>query len=244
MTDTSLAERWERHTEWPLAGVAIVLLAMYSVQVLGRPHGAEARVLNVASWTVWSIFVVDYLVRLVLASERRRWFVRHPFDLFIVALPLMQPMRLLRLFVLFGALHRAVGNAVRGRILLYTTSGVILLLYVGSLAIYDSERANPDAKINSFGEALWWSICTVTTVGYGDVYPITVVGRLIAVSLMIGGISLIGVVTASIASWIVERVSETDRATQAATAEHIDELRDEIRALAEQLQRRADPVRD
>ncbi|RFZ71161.1 pH-gated potassium channel KcsA [Mycobacterium marinum] len=79
---------------------------------------------------------------------------------------------------------------------------------------------------------MWWAITTVTTVGYGDLYPITVTGRVIAVLLMIGGISLIGVVTASLASWIVQRVAETDSANRAATAAQIDELRTEVRRLA------------
>jgi voltage-gated potassium channel len=69
----------------------------------------------------------------------------------------------------------------------------------------------------------------------------TVAGRVIAVLLMIGGISLIGVVTASLASWIVQRVAETDTANQAATAAHIEDLRNEIRTLAEEL-RRAGPA--
>ena len=53
---------------------------------------------------------------------------------------------------------------------------------------------------------MWWAVVTVTTVGYGDFYPITVVGRLVAVGLMIGGIAVLGVVTASVASWLVEQV--------------------------------------
>jgi voltage-gated potassium channel len=208
---------------------------VYSVQVLSRPHGQEAHALDVATWIVWSLFVVDYIIRLSLAPDRRRWFVRHLFDLLIVALPLMRPLRLLRLVVLVGALQKAVGDAVRGRILIYTITGVVLLVYVASLAIVDQERGRPGAKINTFGNAVWWAISTVTTVGYGDQYPITVLGRVIAVLLMIGGISLIGVVTASLASWIVQRVAETDSASQAATAAHIDELRSEIRTLAEEL---------
>ncbi len=84
---------------------------------------------------------------------------------------------------------------------------------------------------------MWWSITTVTTIGYGDLYPVTVTGRVIAVALMIGGISLVGVVTASIASWIVQRVSEAETGNQAATAAQIEELRDEVRGLAQQLRR-------
>ncbi len=67
-------------------------------------------------------------------------------------------------------------------------------------------------------------------------YPVTVTGRVIAVLLMIGGISLIGVITATVASWIVERVAEEDSANRAATASQIDDLRDEIRQLSAQLE--------
>ncbi|BBX62074.1 voltage-gated potassium channel [Mycobacterium saskatchewanense] len=235
MIKQTWGQRWEQRTEWPLAIVALIFLAVYSVQVLGQPHGREAHDLDVASWVAWGMFVVDYLVRLSLAPDRRQWFVRHLFDLLVVALPLMRPLRLLRLVVLVGALQKAIGNVVRGRILLYTISGVILLIYVASLAILDQERGHPGAKIQSFGEAVWWAISTVTTVGYGDQYPITVPGRVIAVLLMVGGISLIGVVTASLASWIVQRVAETDTANQAATASHIEELRAEIQALSQEL---------
>ena len=136
---------------------------------------------------------------------------------------------------MLGALQKAAGDAVRGRIAIYTASRVILLIYVASLAILDKERDQPGATINSFGKALWWSINTVTTVGYGDVFPVTVAGRVIAVLLMLGGISLVGVVTASLASWIVQRVSETETATRAATAAQIDEVRNEIRALVQEL---------
>jgi voltage-gated potassium channel len=237
MTNRTLEERWEQRTEWPLAAVAVVFLVIYSVQVLARPQGDEARILWLASWIAWGLFAIDYFVRLSLAYDRRQWFLRHLLDLAIVVLPLMRPLRMLRLVVLVGALQKAVGNAIRGRILVYTISSVVLLIYLASLAILDTERDLPGARITSFGDAVWWAISTVTTIGYGDLYPISVTGRVVAVLLMIGGISLIGVVTASLASWIVQRVAETDRSSQAATAAQIDELREEIRTLAAELRR-------
>ena len=72
---------------------------------------------------------------------------------------------------------------------------------------------------------------TITTVGYGDLSPVTATGRLIAVGLMIGGIALLGIVTATLASWLVDKVSAEDTRTQTLTAEHIELLRDEIKAL-------------
>ncbi|MHA7650682.1 potassium channel family protein [Mycobacterium sp. ML4] len=235
MHSLSKEQLWRQRTEWPLAVVAVAFLIMYSVQILARPQGAEARILWLLCWIAWAMFVGDYFARLVLADNRREWFLLHILDLVIVLLPFLRPLRMVRLIVLLGVLQKAVGHAVRGQILLYTVSGVALLVYTGALAVLDAERKQAGATINSFGKAVWWAITTVTTVGYGNLYPITVSGRVVAVLLMMGGITLVGVVTASLASWIVQRVSDADTANQVATAAHIDELRGEIRALAEQL---------
>ena len=82
---------------------------------------------------------------------------------------------------------------------------------------------------------------TITTVGYGDLYPISVQGRIIAVLLMIGGISLVGFITATLASWIVQRVAEEETDNRTATAAQIEELHSEVRLLAAEVRRlRAD----
>lgn len=135
-------------------------------------------------------------------------------DLAIVILPLLRPLRLLRLIiVLIGVIQKAVGHAIRGKVILYTISGAVLLVYVASLAVLQAERGQPDAHITDFGDAVWWAITTITTVGYGDVYPVTTTGRVIAALLMIGGISLVGSITATIASWIVQTVPAGDPET-------------------------------
>jgi voltage-gated potassium channel len=236
-TETKL-QRWERHAEWPLAAAAVLFLVLFSRQVLAQPQGREAHIVWAVDWAIWGLFVVDYVVRLCLADNRWHWFLRHLLDFAIVTLPLLRPLRLLRLLVLIEMLQKAIGDAFRGRIVVYTVSGVVLLIYTSSLAVFDKERYLHGATINSFGKALWWSITTVTTVGYGDVYPVTNTGRIIAVLLMIGGISLVGVVTAALASWIIDRVTEEDTLLQAATVAHIEDLRNEIRALGKELQAR------
>ncbi|MCG7610587.1 MULTISPECIES: potassium channel family protein [Mycobacterium] len=226
-------QRWEAATEWPLAGVAVIFLAVYSVQVLAQTTGALHRALSLTDAVLYLAFVVDYVVRLWLAPNRGRWFVRHLLDLAIVVLPMLRPLRLLRLIVLLKVMQRAVGRAIRGRVVIYTACSVTMLIYVASLAVLDAERGEPTSDINSFGDALWWAIATVTTVGYGDYAPATPTGRVIAAFLMLGGISLLGVVTATLASWIVQRVAEEDTANQAATAAQIEDLRAEIRRLAD-----------
>lgn len=237
MTEHEPLHRWEHRAEWPLAAVALVFLATYSVQVLGQPQGALAHWLDVLSVVAWLCFAVDYAVRLWLAPDRLHWFVHHLLDLAVVALPLLRPLRLVRLIVLVGALQQAVGNAIRGRVVVYTVSGAVLLVYVASLAVLEAEREDPAARITTFGNALWWAITTITTVGYGDEYPVTTTGRVVAALLMIGGISLVGSITATIASWIVQRVAEDDTMSQAVAAAELEQLRDEIRQLRELLLR-------
>jgi voltage-gated potassium channel len=227
--------RWEHRAEWPLAAVAIVFLAAYSFEVLAQPSGAAEHFVDVVTLATWAVFAVDYVVRLCLSANKRRWFFGHLLDLAIVVLPLLRPLRLLRLVVLVGALQQVVGNAIRGRVVVYTVSGAVLLVYVASLAVLEAERGAPEGHITDFGEALWWSMTTITTVGYGDMYPVTTTGRVIAALLMIGGISLLGTITATIASWIVQRVSEEDSVSEELHTEAIRELRDEVRELRELL---------
>jgi voltage-gated potassium channel len=242
MTTQTRLERFERRTEWPLAAIAIAFLGLYSVQVLAQPRGETARVLDMALLGLYFVFVIDYVARLYLAQPRGKWFFKHLLDLALVVLPFMRPLRLLSLAVVIDVLQRAVGHTIRGKVIAYTVCGAVVLVYAGSLAILQAERYQPGAKITSFGDAVWWAVTTVTTVGYGDLAPVTTMGRVVAVALMIGGITLVGTVTATLASWIVQRVAEEDTANEAATRAQIEELREEIRRLSNLVARDREPA--
>lgn len=228
-------ERWERSTEWPLAGAALTFLAIYAWTVLTQPAGFGQRVAENAVLVIWVLFGVDYLVRLTLADQRTRWFGLHLHELAIVVLPVLRPLRLLRLLTLVSFLQRSIGDALRGRVVTYAVTGTVLLVFVASLAMLDVERAAPTGNIKTFPDALWWSVATVTTVGYGDYNPSTATGWCIAVALMIAGIALLGVVTATLASWLVQKVAEQDDVNQAATEKQIAELTIQITALRDEL---------
>ncbi|MFN8070264.1 MAG: ion channel [Mycobacterium sp.] len=230
MTESQL-QHWESRVEWPLAACAVAFLVLYSVQVLGEPQGPAGQAVSVALDLLYVPFVIDYLVRLKLAENRWQWFIRHPLDLAVVTLPFLQPLRFLRLVALARILERALGDAVRGRLIAFTTFAAILLVYTSALAELHHERYAPGGQINTLSDSLWWAVTTLSTVGYGDHVPITNTGRIIAVLLMIGGICLIGVVTATVAHWIISEVGKQDSAQQAATVAHVEELREEIRTL-------------
>ena len=220
--------RWQRITEWPMTALALVFLFAYSWEVLARTHITLCEnTINI----IWVAFIIDYVVSISLARNKKAWFKNNLITLLSIALPIFRPLRLLRLVAVLNVLNRTSGMAVRGRITMYVCSSAVLLIYIGSLAILDVERTAPGAKITDFGRALWWTFVTVTTVGYGDLSPVTWQGKCIAVGLMVTGIALIGIVTATLASWIVDSVdSETDKRAQESSSE-IQQLRSSVAEL-------------
>lgn len=129
----------------------------------------------------------------------------------LVVVPLLRPLRLLRLLAFIRILDRSLTSTLVGRITIYVIGAAAAALGLGSLAMLDAERDAPGANITTWGDALWWAATTVTTVGYGDRYPVTFEGRIVAVLLMVVGIGVVGTVTGSVASWFVSRVAAEER---------------------------------
>lgn len=230
-------ERWERAAEWPLIVAAVLFLAAYALPiVLPDLPQAWRSACSVVLALTWAAFAIDYGARLALSSERWTFVKRNLLDLAVIALPVLRPLRLLRLVALVAILNRAGANSLRGRVVLYVITGTALLVLCGGLAITDAERGQPGANIAGPGDGLWWAMTTMTTVGYGDRFPTTVTGRFVAVALMISGIAVLGVVTATLASWLVERVARANEDEQAATRAQVKELAAEVRALRELLE--------
>ena len=226
---------WERRTEWVLIVAALVFLAAYAWPILDPDLPAPWRqAASVTVTAVWALFGVDYVVRLAGAADRRRWFLRHLPDLAILVLPVLRPLQLLRLVTLVQVLNRSAAGRFRGRVALYVVSGAVVLAVVAALAVLDAERGARGALITSYDDALWWAAATMSTVGYGDVYPVTGTGRVVGVLLMIGGITLLGTVTATLASWLVGTVrDESDESTR-----ELDALRAEVARLSATLESR------
>jgi len=232
---------WERRADGPMLWLAlafvIVLVVPYATDL---PSGANVTFL-VANTAIWAAFAVDYGARLYLAP-RRAYFARtHVLDLIIVAVPFLRPLRALRLLRLLrlggvvGVAYRR-GASLHARVTTYvaTFAGVVLVL--AAFAMYDAERRHRGSNIRTLPDALWWAITTMTTVGYGDRYPTTAAGRIIAVVLMLVGIALLGVITAAIATWFVGHL-RTVEASEERTEDRLDEVLAQVRRLHERLDR-------
>ena len=154
---------------------------------------------------------------------------------------MLRPLRLVRVVILLAVFQRVAGRTMHGRVAVYVAGSTVMLVFVASLAELSAERHEPGASINSFGNALWWACSTITTVGYGDMAPISLTGRCIAIALMVGGIALLGTITATLASWIVQRVAEEDEAGQSATRRQVEALAQQLAALQHDVEVAAHP---
>jgi voltage-gated potassium channel len=227
----SRLDRYEHRTATPMTVLAVAFLFVYSTPIIwSAAPNAIHETLKLLNLTLWTVFVVDLAIRAWLSGKPFGYVVRHPIDLLLILLPMLRPLRVLRVFTAMQMLIRQGGRVSIGKTLAGAAGAALLLMFIAAVAMLDAERGNPESPIQTFGDAVWWSGATVATVGYGDVYPVTWVGRWVAFCLMLVGISLIGVITASIAAWFVGRADEgeSDLAAEIRALRHeVAQLRDE-----------------
>lgn len=211
--DEEIARRraWEDRTTGPLVVLGIGFLVAYATLVL-----AEA----LPPWLVltlqlllilsWATFVVDVVVRWALTprGHRTAFLVHHPLDVLSAVLPVFRALRVVSLVHRVRYFRGHGGDAFRARIVSSMLVYAVVFIVFIALATLNAERDDPRATIQSFGDAIWWACVTIATVGYGDMYPVTVPGRIFAVMLMIGGIAIVGTASATIVSLFTERLGQ------------------------------------
>jgi voltage-gated potassium channel len=207
-------ERLTRALEWPMALLALVMIPVLLVDDGATTPRAHAIALTL-NWIVWLGFCGEFVVRAYVSTDRGTFVRRAWFDLLIIIVSppigvpesmqgvrVLRALRLLRVFRAAAILTiglRAAKRVLAHRQFHYVFVVALGVIVVGALGLFVVERHQNDG-VRTFGDALWWAVTTATTVGYGDVYPKTGEGRMIAVVLMLTGIGLVGVFTATIAS--------------------------------------------
>ena len=197
--------KWERVSTIPLAALALAYLALYAIEVLG--HWSPSLLLDfvTVSDVIWGIFIVDFLARFILTRDKIRFLKSNAIELASLILPFFRAFRMFRVVIALGFLSR-VGKTLSARINIYVGLILPLLIYVCALGVYEAEHLAPGANIKEFGDAVWWAFVTLATVGYGDYYPVTLEGRMIAVFLMIAGLAFVSVIAVSVATIFLNRL--------------------------------------
>jgi voltage-gated potassium channel len=204
----AFVDRHEIAWELAFAALAILFVALAFVPVDPESQGEQA--VEAVEWLITGLFALEFGSRLIVARDRRSYVRGHWIDLISLIPPArwLRPFRLLRLLRLIRAFAGAGRALVRvdrmarhgGLIWLLVAWFAVMLL--SSIALYVAENG-VNAAVDSPIDALWWGITTMTTVGYGDVYPLTPEGRIAAVVLMVLGIGLYSAITATVTSFLI-----------------------------------------
>ena len=227
----AMLDRLDRLTELPL-----LLLSFIMIPVLLGPFlweesfsTAERALFQTLDIFIWAIFAADFFLKFAVTPGKLNYLKRHWLEALTVLVPFLRPLRILRL-VLFGA--RAIRAARRLANVDFLIVYAIGIVVIAATVVAGVERGHD--SINSFTDALWWSVVTATTVGYGDMTPITPVGRGMAVLLMLVGIGLFGGLTANFASTIF-RTDDNVEANTEQLLQEMRELREELKELKERI---------
>ena len=194
---------------WSLTLLALAFLFAYSYPAfVAEVSPSNQSILDGIQWVSWIAFAADLLFGIYKASNKVQFLKRHPLEILAVILPFLRPLRLLR-FISFGTLvfeKVNLGKSIAISFKVIITA--LFLTYLAGIEITMAERGEPGATILSVGDGFWWAITTLTTVGYGDIYPTTTEGRFIAVGLMVSGICVLGVISATVAAWFVKMTQD------------------------------------
>ena len=215
---TRSQDRYDRFAEavdTPMLVITILWLPVLIIPLVTPVHGDVAASLEAVDFTVWALFALEYIVKFALAPDRWHYVKTHILELIVVVVPFLRPLRVVvglgRVAVVFAETVRRAKSILTHKGLHFVVLTVAVLVFVCAGLVTVAQRHAKGANIHDFGQGLWWAIVTVTTVGYGDRYPVTPFGQGIAVFLMLVGIGLLGALTATIASYFVqERTSATE----------------------------------
>ena len=225
-----LLDRMERMTELPLMILAFAMVPLLAAPLFWDLSPASEAVAFALDMFIWALFAADLAVKVAVAPRRVEYLRQHWLEVLVVLIPFARPLRILRLIVYGSRAYRGAVRLAQVDFLVVYAIGLVLIV---ATLVMSAERGH-DSELDSFPDALWWAVATVTTVGYGDVVPVSQVGRAFAYVLMIGGIGLFGALTANFASILVRRDAGNSAAV-ASLVEEVRSMREEVTRLTERL---------
>jgi voltage-gated potassium channel len=212
--------RIERVTELPLLALAITLIPVLIVPAMFKLSPALQQTVTVIDWAIWGAFALDFSAKFVVVPNRLAYVRTHPLEAAMVVIPMLRPLRVLRVLklvrvaVVLGVNLNLLQDIFDHKGTRALAGTVALTVLIGATIVFFVERQTSSSNLTEYGDALWWAIATVTTVGYGDHYPVSGTGRAIATVLMLVGIAGVSGLTATIAAYLVrdkkEEVSTAD----------------------------------
>lgn len=219
---------WEERSSRPMFVASVLYLLAFAAPIMStRIQEPYDGYLNILQLILWGLFAADYCIRLYLAPRRLYFITHNLMNLAIVLLPAWRIVSFLAMIHL--TTNRQYKRLSELAVKLFGYTAIFIIMF--ALAIYSVESSEPGAMIRDLPTAYWWTFTTLATVGYGDVYPITGIGRVIAVVVMLYGVGMVAVATGALASWIIEKIGGREEQEYPATKADVDDLHQEISEL-------------
>ena len=219
---------WEERSSRPMFVASVLYLLAFAAPIMStRIQEPYDGYLNILQLILWGLFAADYCIRLYLAPRRLYFITHNLMNLAIVLLPAWRIVSFLAM--IYMTANRQYKRLSELAVKLFGYTAIFIIMF--ALAIYSVESSEPGAMIRDLPTAYWWTFTTLATVGYGDVYPITGIGRVIAVVVMLYGVGMVAVATGALASWIIEKIGGREEQEYPATKADVDDLRQEISEL-------------
>ena len=222
----ALLLRIERLTELPLMVLAFAMIPLLVGPFLWELSPEEEGVFITLDYFIWALFAVDMGIKTIVAPHRLTYLRRHWLEVLVVVVPFFRPLRLLRIFLFGSRAWVGMRRLVHVDFILVYGVGLVII----AATIVTSVEGGEGAYIQSFPDALWWAVVTITTVGYGDMVPITAAGKAVAFILMLGGIAFFSGVTANLASFMV-RGDDSHKKALSQLVTEVEGLRQEVTRL-------------
>ena len=197
-------EKWQAATAWPTIIASFLYIAAYvlPIYLYPVPHRDEITY-NVIQYAMWSLFVIDFMVQIYLARDRKSYLKHEWITLVIVVFPFFRPVRAIRGVILIRQTAGRQKSIVKSLPALLAVIGTLMIIIIGA-AVLNAERFAPGATIKTPSDALWWALGTITTSGSG-MNPVTNEGRILAAVPLIFGLGILASMTGLIAGWAVKQ---------------------------------------
>lgn len=248
ISETAAARRWGRMLEGPMLLIAFWILIEWYLDAKGFSSDNLSRITD---WVIWSAFVFETLLLTILVKDKRRYLAGNWMNLLIIGtgipvvlglMPQLGFLRSLRLFIVFSILITASRNL--RKMLATNHLDTTLLVSVIFITLSGILISGIDPAIDSAWDGLWWAWVTVTTVGYGDVVPVSPAGKILASILMLIGLALFSLLTASLSVFFIarsedrleEEIEEEIEETEAATLARLDQIEEQLNRIERMLE--------
>jgi voltage-gated potassium channel len=227
------------------------IINMFLVYLPGMGEKSKD-VVTIFQAAITLIFLADFFYRLFTAQSKSNYFFRNwGWADLLACLPFLRILRVFRIFRVYRLLRDIGVKAIRDQ-LLYDRAGSVLYLTIflglliiqtASILVLNVEDVNPEANIQTPSDAIWWSYVTITTVGYGDRYPTTNMGRIVGVLLMTSGVALFGVFTSFLANTFLSPSQKPEEEPAEPPTEGVAARLLELRQLVEEQEKTTSAIR-